>query len=186
MLLSEDEFFDHKEVIVEEVIAKLRGMAKMEAELLFREAENYGVPLPEVSQIISNCINAATDALSNALDTLSEEDREQLLPLFRAHLPKTLADLSFDEVHQRVPDQYIKNAISSCLASKMVYKEGTKFIEAQPKEKLAATALRYIHKEKEVATLMASLEKADMPADEKEKIRQLLEFGGARTALNLP
>ena len=103
-------------------------MAKLEAELLFREAENYGGSLPEVSQIISNAINAATDALSAALDTLSEEERKQLLPLFRDHLPKTMADLSFDHVHERVPDQYIKNAISSCLASKLVYKEGTKFI----------------------------------------------------------
>jgi glutamate dehydrogenase len=186
MLLSEDEFFDHKEAIVEEVLAKLRGLAKLEAELLFREAETYGEALPEVSQIISNCINAATDALSTALDTLSEEDREQLLPLFRAHLPKTMADLSFDHVHTRVPDQYIKNAISSCLASKMVYKEGTKFIEAQPPEKLAETALRYIRKQKEVAQLMESMRLVDMPEDEKEKIIQLLDAGGARTALNFP
>ena len=186
MLLSEDEFFDHKEAIVEEVLEKLRGMAKLEAELLFREAENYGGSLPEVSQIISDCINAATDALSGALDTLSEDDREQLLPLFRAHLPQTLAELSFDKVHEKVPDQYIKNAISSCLASKMVYKEGTKFIEAQPKAKLAAMALRYIQKEKEVAILLESLNKVDMPEKEKQTIIRLLDAGGARTALNLP
>lgn len=186
MLLSEEDFFANKEAIVEEVLAKLRGLAKMEAELLFREADNYGRALPEVSQVISNAINAATDALSAALDTLAEEDREQLLPLFRAHLPKTIADLSFDEVHSRVPDQYIKNAISACLASKMVYKEGTQFIEAQPKEKLAETALKYIQKEKEVAKLIETLELADMPEEEKEKILTLLEAGGARTALSLP
>jgi glutamate dehydrogenase len=165
----------------------VRWFSKLEAELLFREGEIYGGSLPEVSQIISNCINAATDALSGALDTLSEEDREQLLPLFRAHLPKTMADLSFDEVHNRVPAQYIKNAIASCLASKMVYKEGTKFIEAQPKQKLAETALRYIRKEKEILALMGSLEQADhLTEEEKTKILQLLEAGGARTALNLP
>jgi glutamate dehydrogenase len=186
MLLSEEDFFEHKEAIVEEVLAKVRWFSKLEAELLFREGEIYGGSLPEVSQIISNCINAATDALSGALDTLSEEDREQLLPLFRAHLPKTLADLSFDEVHNRVPAQYIKNAIASCLASKMVYKEGTKFIEAQPKQKLADTALRYIRKEKEILALMGSLEQADhLTEEEKTKILQLLEAGGARTALNL-
>ena len=183
MLLSEDEFFAHKDVIVEEVLAKLRGLAKLEAELLFREADTYEGSLPEVSQIISNCINSATDALSAALDTLSEEDREQLMPLFRAHLPKTLADLSFDHVHERVPDQYIKNAISSTLASKMVYKEGTKFIEAQPKRKLAEIALRYIQKEKEVAALMESLHDVDMPDEQKQKIIRLLNAGGARTAL---
>ena len=185
MLVGEDEFFAHKEPIVKEVLAKLRELARMEAELLFRESENYGVALPQVSQIVSNAINAATDALSGALDTLSEQDREQLLPLFRAHLPKTLADLSFDQVHKRVPDQYIKNAISSCLASKMVYKEGTKFIDAQPKHKLAQVALKYIEKEKEVAALMELMKTSNIPEEDKEKILKLLDAGGARTALGL-
>lgn len=185
MLLSEDEFFENKAAIVEEVLAKLRGVAKLEAELLFREAENYGEPLPRVSQIISNAINTATDALSAALDTLSQEEQDQLLPLFRGHLPKTIADLSFDKVHERVPKQYIKNAIASMLASKMVYKEGTRFIDCLPKDKLAETALRYIRKEKEVIHLMETLETTDMSEVEKNKILELLNAGGARTALTL-
>jgi glutamate dehydrogenase len=103
--------------------------------------------------------------------------------LFSAHLPKTLADLSFDQVHERVPDQYIKNAIASCLASKMVYKEGTKFIDSQSPKKLAEIALKYIQKEKEVAALMESLIDVDMPEAEKTKIIKLLDAGGTRTAL---
>jgi len=184
MLLSEETFYKNKKQIVEEVLSKVRNLAKLEAELLFREGKVYDAPLPEVSKIISNSINAATDALSTALDTLSDEDLEQLLPLFRAHLPKTLADLAFDDVHDKVPDQYIKNAISSSLASKMVYKEGTKFIDAQPKDKLADVALRYIRKEKEVTVLMDSLRDVDMPDGKKEEILRLLDGGGARTALN--
>lgn len=84
-----------------------------------------------------------------------------------------------------MPEQYVKNAISSALASKMVYKEGTKFIEAQPKNKLADTALLYLEKEKEIASLVESLRQVDMPTEEKERILALLEAGGARTALNL-
>jgi glutamate dehydrogenase len=186
MLLSENNFFEHKEQIVKEVLDKVRNLSKMEAELLFREKEIYGGALPEVSKIISDSINAATDALSTALDTLTDEDLEQLLPLFRAHLPKTIADLAFDKVRHSVPEQYIKNAISSCLASKMVYKEGTKFIEAQPQEKLADIALKYIRKEKEVAILMESLQQIEMTREKKEEILNLLDAGGARTALNFP
>jgi len=184
MLLSEEAFYENKKQIVEEVLSKLRNMAKMEAELLFREGKVYDAPLPEVSKIISNSINTATDALTAALDTLSKEDREQLLPLFRAHLPTTIADLAFSDVQQKVPEQYIKNAIASSLASKMVYKEGTKFIDAQPKEKLASVALKYVRKEKEVAQLMDSLREVDMPDEKKEEILRLLDAGGARTALN--
>ena len=83
MLLSEDEFVQHKSTIVEEVLAKLRGLAKMEAELLFREYEMYSGNLPGISQVISNAINVTTDALTTALDEISEEDRDSLLPLFR-------------------------------------------------------------------------------------------------------
>lgn len=147
---------------------------------------------------ISNSINIATDALSAALDTLSEDEiDETLLPLFRAHLPKTLADISFHQVHERVPKQYIKNAISSCLASKIVYKEGTKFITSLSSsssnndddknsnhEKLAKVALKYLQKEKEIAKLMEKIEKShDLSMDDKESILSLLEAGGARTAL---
>jgi glutamate dehydrogenase len=39
MLLSEDDFFRNKDQIVDEVLEKLRGLAKMEAEVLFREFE---------------------------------------------------------------------------------------------------------------------------------------------------
>ena len=212
MLLSEDEFFNNKEQIVGEVLEKLRTQAKMEAVLLFREHENYydGSSLPEVSQIISECINTATDALSAALDNLSVHDREALLPLFGAHLPLTMAvssilfvlelvhspfyplpylqkqqDMAFDRLTESVPEQYIKNAIASCLASKLVYKEGTKFIASQSPKKLADIALRYVKKEREVAILMDSIENSDMDEEEKERVLKLLEQGGARTALQM-
>jgi hypothetical protein len=41
MLLNEEEFFDNKEVIVNQVLDKLRSLARMEAELLFNEYESY-------------------------------------------------------------------------------------------------------------------------------------------------
>lgn len=187
MLLSEDEFFNNKEQIVGEVLDKLRTQAKMEAVLLFREHENYydGSSLPEVSQIISECINTTTDALSAALDNLSLHDREALLPLFSSHLPLSMADMACDHLTESVPEQYIKNAIASCLASKLVYKEGTKFITSQSRTKLADIALQYVKKEGEVALLMDSIENSDMDEEEKERVLTLLEQGGARTALQI-
>jgi len=186
MLASEEEFFENKDQIVNEVLAKLRNLAKMEATLLFEEFEMYpGSSLPHVSQNISNVINETIDALQVTLDKLSGSDIVELLPLFRSHLPETLADMSFDNVQNRVPEQYIKNAIASCLASKIVYKEGSRFIQSQSKEKLAEIALQYIAKEKEVALLTEKLATVDMPQEEKQKIIQLLEAGGARTALKI-
>ena len=187
MLLSEDEFFDNKEAIVGEVLEKLRSFAKHEAELLFQEFETHGGALPDVSEVVSNCINRTTDALSSQLDKLTPKELELLLPLFRDHLPATIVQMGFDDrVHDQVPAQYIKNAISSCLASKIVYKEGTKFIEGLPQDQLSATALRYIDKEQEVTRLLDTIEASDMDIVEKERIWQLLAKGGTRTALQFP
>jgi glutamate dehydrogenase len=184
MLLSEAEFFTNKEQIIIEVLEKLRYLAKLEAVLLFREFNSYTGSLPETSQSISNCINLMTDALA-AVDTLSNEERDALLPLFRSHLPNTIADIAFNHVRERVPDQYIKNAIASTLASKIVYKEGTKFIESQPREHLARLALMYVQREKEVIQLMETLaQSSDIPADQKGIMLNLLEQGGTRTLLS--
>ena len=185
MLLTEQQFFENKAKIVGEVLEKLRSLAKQEAELLFREFDNYGESLPQVSEIISDCINQATDALSSALDGMSDAEINELLPLFKAHLPRTISELAFDSVYQKVPNQYIKNAISSRLASNLVYKEGTKFMLAQPKEKLAAVALNYLKQEKEITRLTAVLANNDVTAKDREKIMQLLEDGGARTAMRI-
>ena len=67
----------------------------------------------------------------------------------------------------------------------MVYKEGTKFIESQPKGSLAKIALNYIEKEKEIVALKNVLSETEMPDAEKESIMKLLDAGGARTALNM-
>ncbi|KAL3797309.1 hypothetical protein ACHAW5_011305 [Stephanodiscus triporus] len=185
MLLSEEEFYQNKQQIVSEVLDKLHEYARLEAELLFREFENYGGSLPHLSKVVSGAVNSVKDALNVALATMSEEDKEKLLPLFRAHLPKTMVDISFDNVRERVPAQYINNALSSCLASKLVYKEGTKFIETLPKDRLAAVALRYLKAEREIALLKDALEGAEMPEKEKESILKLLDAGGARTSLGI-
>jgi glutamate dehydrogenase len=105
---------------------------------------------------------------------------------YRAHLPPTISRIAFDErVKTNVPEQYIKNAIASCLASKLVYKEGSRFVDSQPRSHLAKIALKYIVKEKEVAILRESLTNVQMDETQKEEILRLLEAGGVRTALQI-
>jgi len=123
MLLTEEEFKANKEKIVEEVLMKLRSLAKSEAELLFREFSQYPGSLPYFSERISNAINLARDAITEQLENMPEEQYEELLPLFRHHLPPTIVRLGFDRVRESVPPQYIKNAFASSLASHIVYHE---------------------------------------------------------------
>ncbi len=39
--------------------------------------------LPQLSKVVSNAVNSATDALALALESFSENDKDKLLPLFR-------------------------------------------------------------------------------------------------------
>ena len=93
--------------------------------------------------------------------------------------------MSFERAADKVPRQYIRNAIASSIASKIVYREGTIFVESQPKERLAELALDYISKEKEIVILKEVLRNTDMPETEKQNIIDLLEIGGVSAALKL-
>ena len=138
-----------------------------------------------ISQRISNSINFATDAITRELDEITDKEREELLPLFRDYLPETIARIAFEDVHNKVPEQYTKNAIASCLASKLVYKEGCNFIDSLPKDKLARVAMKYISKEKEMAMLKSALIDSDMDDTERNAILQILENGGVLTSLKM-
>jgi glutamate dehydrogenase len=168
---------------VAEVLDKLRNLARLEAELLWREFMNYPGALPYFSERISNAINLARDAITEELKTMSEEQFQELLPLFKEHLPPTVVRLGFDHVRDRVPPQYIKNAFASCLASRIVYREGTHFIESQPREILAKKCLRYINQEREVERLAERLEKGTLDPQDVAKVKGILEIGGTRSLL---
>ncbi len=183
MLLSEGEFKEHKEEIVAEVLEKLRYYARLEAELLFREFANYPGALPYFSERISNAINLARDAVTQGLEDMTEEQYQELLPLFQAHLPATVVGLAFDRVREKVPAQYIKNAFGSCLASRIVYREGTHFIESQPRERLAELCLRYLEEEREVHKLIQGLETGGLSLQEKAVVHKILDVGGVRSLL---
>jgi len=186
MLLDEDEFVQNKEKIVAEVLVKLRELARLEAELLFREMKHQPGPShPETSQRISAAMNSAKDAIISALDTMPGAERDELLPFFRDHLPAHMTEIAGDRILDRVPPAYIKSAVSSCLASRLVYREGTRFITDIPAPALATTALNYVREEKRVAALSAALADSDVAEEERDAILELLRAGGVRTAIGL-
>ena len=118
-----------------------------------------------------------------ALDAMTEEQYEELLPLFRDHLPHIVVELGFDQVREKVPEQYIKNAFGSCLASRIVYREGTHFIESQPRERLAELCLRYLEEEREVKRLLQHLDGGQLSPEEVASVHKILDVGGVRSLL---
>ncbi len=116
---------------------------------------------------------------------MSDAEREELLPMFKEHLPNSIADLAFDRIQDTVPKQYVINAIASHIASKIVYKEGCEYIDSLPQNKLVNVAFQYLSKEREISSLKVTLAESNIPDNEKDLMLHILEKGGVRSALDL-
>merc|ERR1712154_746841 len=116
--------------VVEDVLKRLRELARLEAEVMFREYQNYPGALPHFSMRISKSINRAYAAIRKKLADMQTGDAtyKQLLPLFlEEHLPRKLAQVAGDRVSERIH-----------------------FLESQPEERLPELAMRYVTEEKRV------------------------------------
>lgn len=186
MLLAKEEFMAIKPELVEDVLVKLRNVARLEGELLFREFKNYPGALPHFSERISNAIAKVTDAVTDKLAHVQPEDPlfKELLPLIGETLPKKLNEVAGDRVPTRFPVQYQRNAIASTLASKIVYKEGIHLIETQPIERIADRAIEYFRAEKKMNKVIEDVEAGNIDAH-KAQVVDILKRGGTRTSLNI-
>lgn len=190
MLLTKQEFVAVKPELVNDVLEKLRYLARQEGELLFREYRNYPGALPHFSERISFAIAKVTDAVTDALADVTPTDPlfRELQPLIIENLPKKLATIAGDRVPSRFPLQYQKNSIASTLASKLVYKEGIHFVETCPAEKVAERAFEYYRKEQEMSKIIKDVEALPFPKGkeaEKALVLDLLNRGATRTALDV-
>lgn len=188
MLLDEEEFLEIKEELVNDVLQRLRELARMEADVLFREYLNYPGALPGFSERISQAINSTQAAIWKDLAGMQRGDEiyEELLPLFHEYLPKKLAEVAADRIDERIPLDYMRSAFSSCLASKLLYREGLHFLESQPKERIFSLSRQYVREEKHVADLVETVQKVSKLSEKDlHRVTQLLRRGGVRSALQV-
>jgi glutamate dehydrogenase len=185
MLLETDEFLAVKDELVVEVVDKLRALARVEAQLLFREYKKDPTSaLPPASERISRAITRVHDAVLAHFDDVCEEDQRVLFTLIEEHLPPKLRELALDRVHQNVPLAYLRSIVASSLASKIVYREGLQFTEALPDSNLGNMALQYLKQEKKVQRLVHDVRSSQLP--NKDDIADLLTRGGVRAGMDRP
>ena len=123
---SDDAFVALKAQYVEEVLARLREMAHLEASLLFAEARrDAATPLPAISERISFAILRVADALSTVMDSYAKTNR--LWPLVSSQLPPALAHSS---TRTNCPScrGSTRRARSSRPRGRLVYREGLAFV----------------------------------------------------------
>ncbi|KUF97407.1 Ankyrin repeat [Phytophthora nicotianae] len=185
MLLETDEFLAVKDELVVEVVDKLRSLARVEAQLLFREyKKDPSSALPPASERISRAITRVHDAVLAHFDNVCDEDQQILFTLIEEHLPPKLRELALDRVHQNVPLAYIRSIVASSLASKIVYREGLQFTEALPESNLGNMALQYLKQEKKVQRLVQDVRSSSLA--NKDDIADLIARGGVRAGMDTP
>jgi glutamate dehydrogenase len=198
MVASEDEFLSHKDRIVEDVQDKLRHLARIEAELLFREFNANGreIALPQISNRISQAIIRTHDAIYNMLEQedqstgLLADNSDTTRSLLMDHLPGELRSVvenstDMDARIDRIPLTYRRNIIASSLSSRIVYAEGLGFVERVQDAVLGDVVKRYIGVVDDVSRLSRTIENCEgMSAEDKEDLVRLLGSPGIAAAMS--
>jgi glutamate dehydrogenase len=182
MLLDEQTFLDLKPRFVDEVLAKLRALAGLEARTLFRERlHKPSIHLPELSERLSRAINHATDAIADSITSLQGAHPQLVRQLVVRYLPPSLLERSGEQTFERIPAAYLNRVIASSLASRIVYREGLDWLESMPAEAVAKLAERYLVEEARVHALACEVRSSTL--QHRERIAMLLETGGVAAAL---
>jgi glutamate dehydrogenase len=182
MLLDEKTFVDLKPRFVDEVLARLRALAELEARTLFHEhLHKPSSHLPELSERLSRAINNATDAIAGSITTLQGSHPELVRQLVVNHLPPSLFERSGEQTFERIPVAYLHRVVASSLASRIVYREGLDWLESMPAQAIATLAERYLAEESQVQALARQVRSSQL--EHRERIAMLLETGGVAAAL---
>ena len=182
MILDEQEFLAIKPEFVEQVLDRLRELARQEAELLIAEHRRHPeTSLPQLSTKLSRIINASAPAIMASIASWSAEDLESANQLVRDHLPQILQDTGGDRVWTHLPERYRHWMMAKRLASGMAYREGIDYLEDMSPEAIADLALRYLRQDLRVRGLVAELQSADCP--DRDTVIRLLQAGGIRAGL---
>ncbi len=182
MLLCDEEFLAIKDQFVDQVLAKLRILARREAELLLRvHRHRPHIPLPDLSIRLSRVMIRTADAIETALDGLASDDASIVQRLVMDHLPPILIESAEDRIWHRLPQAYLKWMMAKSLSARIVYREGFEYIETMPVEAIAEMAVRYLRLEVERANLAAELACSNDP--NRERIAALLEKSGILSTL---
>ena len=182
MLLSEEEFLKIKERFVEQVLEKLRTLARREAELLSRVHHHRPqVPLPEISTRLSRVMIRTSDAIESALDKLPQADAEMMKGLVIDHLPQILLQTIGESLWTKMPRPYLKWIMAKSLAARMVYREGFEYLETMPLGAIADLGVRYLRLELERTKLVDEVSRSQLP--DRQRVAELLGEAGILTTL---
>lgn len=130
LVLTDEEFIEHKTPLVNEILERVKLCAQNEAELLLKTHKETKEYLTDISEKISYRINMYTDQLLEYLQgiTLSEDPLDPLTNTFLSYAPKILREKYEKRLLKEVPDNHKKAIIATAIASSVVYQRGLKWL----------------------------------------------------------
>lgn len=126
LTLSEEEFLKEKTELVQEILTAISSRAREEATLLLRTFGQTDEPLTQLSERVSEKINAYTDDLQHYLAplTLSKNPGDPLIRALLGYCPPLLRKKYQDRILNEIPDVHQKAIIACYIASRLVYSRG--------------------------------------------------------------
>lgn len=126
LVLGDQGFIEHKQVLVKEILETLEQCALNEAKLLLDTHKKTGIPLTALSDQISERVNKYTYELLRHLEStnLPKDPQHPLIKAYLAYCPPTLRNQFHQELIGKVPDGHKKAIIACYLASQLVYRRG--------------------------------------------------------------
>lgn len=126
LTLDEKEFVELKNVLVPEILDRLKQCAGLEADLLLRTHRETGEYLTAISDKISEKINLYTYQLLDYLDLipLPSYVDDPMIRCFLQYCLPTLRDKFGVALLEKIPEHHKKAIIACYLAAHMVYQKG--------------------------------------------------------------
>ncbi|MDF7800192.1 hypothetical protein P4C99_12005 [Pontiellaceae bacterium B1224] len=176
MLLTREEFLEHKEQFVTEVIDRLRKLARLEAQVLLRTHRlNPRLTLPDISIRLSEVINNAAHVIYSHIQQ-APDLVEPMKTVTDFYIPPMLRQRLWN-IEQ---SEYCRKLLAAIVSAKIVYTEGVEFFEGVSNEEIICLVREYLSYEPEIRGYIDSIEKSTLP--DKEQILRLIKQGGVSTA----
>lgn len=125
LTLGDKGFIEHKDVLVKEILARLKQCAASEADLLLRTYSETQEYLTDISDKISKRINQFTDQILDYLENtpLSQDPNDPLVRSFLGYCLPILRKQYQTELLE-IPNPHKKAIIACHIAASLVYKRG--------------------------------------------------------------
>lgn len=126
LTLGDEEFYEHKDQLVKEILARLEQLAFSEAKLMLEEHRATGAYLTEISAKISERINLFTYQLLSFLEDrpLPKDPNHPLLRCYLSYCLPTLRKSYQTKLLEEIPEQHKKAIIACHIGAQLVYSKG--------------------------------------------------------------